>query len=54
MGKATHGDLLTGTPTPADLVPFGGKRAHEAFAFPLGLQRGGYRSSDCPGSIAST
>lgn len=38
MGRVTHGDVLTGRATQADLVPFGGEHAHKAFALALGLQ----------------
>jgi hypothetical protein len=38
MGKATHGDVLAGTASTDDLVPFGGEQAHKAFALALGLQ----------------
>ena len=38
MGEFTHGDVLTGRATEADLVPFGGAHAHKAFALALGLQ----------------
>jgi LDH2 family malate/lactate/ureidoglycolate dehydrogenase len=38
MGKATHGDVLAGTASPEDLVPFGGGQAHKAFALAVGLQ----------------
>ena len=38
MGKVTHGDVLLGTARPEDLVPFGGKQAHKAFALAVGLQ----------------
>jgi LDH2 family malate/lactate/ureidoglycolate dehydrogenase len=38
MGKVTHGDVLRGAATEADLVPFGGDQAHKAFALALGLQ----------------
>ncbi|MGH3032089.1 MAG: Ldh family oxidoreductase [Gaiellaceae bacterium] len=38
MGRATHGDVLVGSASPADLVPFGGEQAHKAFALALGLQ----------------
>jgi LDH2 family malate/lactate/ureidoglycolate dehydrogenase len=38
MGKVTHGDVLLGTASPEDLVPFGGEQAHKAFALALGLQ----------------
>jgi hypothetical protein len=38
MGKVTHGDVLAGTASPEDLVPFGGEQAHKAFALAVGLQ----------------
>jgi (2R)-3-sulfolactate dehydrogenase (NADP+) len=38
MGKVTYGDVLRGAASPEDLVPFGGERAHKAFALALGLQ----------------
>ena len=38
MGKATYGDVLEGTATEADVVPFGGEHAYKAFALALGLQ----------------
>lgn len=38
MGKVTHGDVLAGTATPEELVPFGGEQAHKAFALAVGLQ----------------
>ena len=38
MGKATYGDVLAGLSDPSDLVPFGGRQAHKAFALALGLQ----------------
>ena len=38
MGKVTHGDVLAGTATPNELVPFGGEQAHKAFALAVGLQ----------------
>jgi LDH2 family malate/lactate/ureidoglycolate dehydrogenase len=38
MGQVTHGDVLAGTATPAELVPFGGEQAHKAFALAVGLQ----------------
>ncbi|HVD10136.1 MAG TPA: Ldh family oxidoreductase [Gaiellaceae bacterium] len=38
MGKVTHGDVLAGNATPAELVPFGGQQAHKAFALAVGLQ----------------
>jgi hypothetical protein len=38
MGAVTHGDILAGTASPDDLVPFGGEQAHKAFALAVGLQ----------------
>ena len=38
MGRVTYGDVLAGTASEADLVPFGGEQAHKAFALALGLQ----------------
>ena len=38
MGRVTHGDVLTGAAAPEDLVPFGGDRAHKAFALAIGVQ----------------
>ncbi|CAN5239487.1 hypothetical protein BH18ACT14_BH18ACT14_19110 [soil metagenome] len=38
MGKVTHGDVLAGSATPEELVPFGGLQAHKAFALAVGLQ----------------
>ena len=38
MGRVTHGDVLAGTAPPEELVPFGGDRAHKAFALAVGLQ----------------
>src|SRR5580765_6588828 len=38
MGRVTHGDVLRGAARPEELVPFGGDRAHKAFALALGLQ----------------
>jgi LDH2 family malate/lactate/ureidoglycolate dehydrogenase len=37
MGAVTHGDVLRGAATPEELVPFGGEKAHKAFALALGL-----------------
>ena len=37
MGRVTHGDVLAGTAEPEELVPFGGDRAHKAFALAVGL-----------------
>jgi len=38
MGAVTHGDVLAGLATPEELVPFGGERAHKAFALAVGLE----------------
>jgi LDH2 family malate/lactate/ureidoglycolate dehydrogenase len=38
MGRVTHGDVLAGSASAEDLVPFGGEQAHKAFALALGLQ----------------
>jgi malate/lactate dehydrogenase-like protein len=38
MGKVTYGDVVHGTASEDDLVPFGGEQAHKAFALALGLQ----------------
>ena len=38
MGRVTHGDVLAGTAEPEELVPFGGDRAHKAFALAVGLE----------------
>lgn len=38
MGAVTHGDVLAGRARPEELVPFGGDRAHKAFALAVGLQ----------------
>lgn len=38
MGKVTHGDVLRGSASPEDLVPFGGEQAHKAFALAVGLE----------------
>ena len=38
MGRVTHGDVLTGDAAPEELVPFGGDRAHKAFALAVGVQ----------------
>jgi hypothetical protein len=38
MAAATYGDVLTGAAKPEELVPFGGERAHKAFALAVGLQ----------------
>jgi LDH2 family malate/lactate/ureidoglycolate dehydrogenase len=38
MGAVTHGDVLAGRARAEELVPFGGARAHKAFALAVGLQ----------------
>ena len=38
MGAVTHGDVLAGQAAPEELVPFGGDRAHKAFALAVGLE----------------
>jgi (2R)-3-sulfolactate dehydrogenase (NADP+) len=38
MGKVTHGDVLAGSASSAELVPFGGEQAYKAFALAVGLQ----------------
>ena len=38
MGAVTYGDVLRGTATQEELVPFGGVQAHKAFALAAGLQ----------------
>ena len=38
MGAVTHGDVLAGRAQPEELVPFGGKQAHKAFALAAGLE----------------
>jgi LDH2 family malate/lactate/ureidoglycolate dehydrogenase len=38
MGRVTYGDVLAGEAAPEELVPFGGDRAHKAFALAVGLQ----------------
>jgi Malate/L-lactate dehydrogenase len=38
MGQVTYGDVIAGLASPDELVPFGGDRAHKAFALALGLQ----------------
>jgi LDH2 family malate/lactate/ureidoglycolate dehydrogenase len=38
MGRVTHGDVLAGLAEPEELVPFGGDRAHKAFALAVGLE----------------
>jgi LDH2 family malate/lactate/ureidoglycolate dehydrogenase len=38
MGQVTYGEVIAGLATEEELVPFGGDRAHKAFALALGLQ----------------
>jgi LDH2 family malate/lactate/ureidoglycolate dehydrogenase len=38
MGRVTYGDVIRGAATDDELVPFGGDRAHKAFALAVGLQ----------------
>jgi (2R)-3-sulfolactate dehydrogenase (NADP+) len=38
MGAVTHGDVLTGAARPEELVPFGGAKAHKAFALAVGIE----------------
>jgi LDH2 family malate/lactate/ureidoglycolate dehydrogenase len=38
MAAVTHGDVLAGRARPDELVPFGGTRAHKAFALAVGLE----------------
>jgi LDH2 family malate/lactate/ureidoglycolate dehydrogenase len=38
MGQVTYGDVITGLASEDELVPFGGRQAHKAFALALGLQ----------------
>ena len=38
MGAVTYGDVIAGSATEDELVPFGGKQAHKAFALAVGLQ----------------
>jgi LDH2 family malate/lactate/ureidoglycolate dehydrogenase len=52
MGRVTHGDVLTGAATADELVPFGGDRAHKAFALALGVQMlVGALGGDEPGAV---
>jgi Malate/L-lactate dehydrogenase len=37
-GRVTYGDVLAGTASPDELVPFGGEHAHKAFALAIALQ----------------
>jgi (2R)-3-sulfolactate dehydrogenase (NADP+) len=38
MGQVTYGDVIAGSATEDELVPFGGEQAHKAFALAVGLQ----------------
>lgn len=38
MGRVTYGAVLAGEAAAEELVPFGGERAHKAFALAIGLQ----------------
>ena len=38
MGAVTWGDVIAGSASPDELVPFGGAQAHKAFALAVGLQ----------------
>jgi LDH2 family malate/lactate/ureidoglycolate dehydrogenase len=38
MGRVTYGDVIAGTASEDELVPFGGEQAHKAFALAVGLQ----------------
>jgi (2R)-3-sulfolactate dehydrogenase (NADP+) len=38
MGAVTHGDVLAGRSAPEELVPFGGRQSHKAFALAVGLE----------------
>jgi LDH2 family malate/lactate/ureidoglycolate dehydrogenase len=38
MGEVTWGDVISGQAAEDELVPFGGQRAHKAFALAVGLQ----------------
>jgi len=38
MGAVTYGDVISGRASPDELVPFGGKQAHKAFALAVGLE----------------
>jgi LDH2 family malate/lactate/ureidoglycolate dehydrogenase len=52
MGRVTHGDILAGTAAPEELVPFGGDRAHKAFALAVGLEAlVGALAGDEPGAL---
>jgi LDH2 family malate/lactate/ureidoglycolate dehydrogenase len=38
MGQVTYGDVIAGLASEEELIPFGGDKAHKAFALALGLQ----------------
>jgi LDH2 family malate/lactate/ureidoglycolate dehydrogenase len=38
MGQVTYGEVIAGQASEEELVPFGGDRAHKAFALAIGLQ----------------
>jgi LDH2 family malate/lactate/ureidoglycolate dehydrogenase len=38
MGRVTYGDVIAGSASEEELIPFGGEHAHKAFALALGLQ----------------
>jgi (2R)-3-sulfolactate dehydrogenase (NADP+) len=38
MGNVTYGDVIAGLASEEELVPFGGRQAHKAFALAVGLQ----------------
>lgn len=38
MGRVTYGDVIRGAAREEELVPFGGDRAHKAFALAVGLE----------------
>jgi LDH2 family malate/lactate/ureidoglycolate dehydrogenase len=38
MGRVTYGEVIAGSASEDELVPFGGEQAHKAFALAVGLQ----------------
>jgi len=38
MANVNYGDVLSGRAAAGDVVPFGGHKAHKAFALAIGLQ----------------
>jgi len=38
MGRVTYGDVIAGSASEEELVPFGGEHAHKSFALAVGLQ----------------